>query len=251
MIETEILIVGQGLAGSSLAIALEHRGKNDFIVLDNDHETSSSMAAAGTINPVTGRQYVKSWIYEDLRPIFLHTYQTVNSLHHQDFFRNLPIIRTLRSIKEENMWLSRMEDEQYRRYLDFQKRNEELAPWIQPPQSFGEVKDAYQLNLRQLLPFLRNIWESENKFIVDKFDYEALIIQPQKLIYKDIKAKMIVFCEGHQVLHNPYFNQLPFDPVKGEALIIHLQEGFTKSVRDKIFITPIGNDLYWCGANYE
>jgi glycine oxidase len=250
VIKTNILIIGQGIAGTSLAVELERSGNHDFLILDNEYHASSSMAAAGTINPVTGRQYVKSWLYEDLKIVFEDTYSHLNHSEQVTFLKNLPIIRSLHSIKEENMWLARMEDAQYVNYLDFHTNLDKISSWIKPPQSFGEIKAAFQLQLRTLLPHLKKKWLVEKKYIDDKFEYGQLKISKNEIQYKDIVANKIVFCEGHQVVNNPYFNHLPFDPVKGEALIIHLPDGFDISVRDKIFITPLGDDLYWCGANY-
>jgi glycine oxidase len=246
---TEVIIVGQGIAGSALALELEKKGI-DFIILDPNHYGSSSMAAAGTINPITGRNYVKSWIFEDLKPVFKHTYSQLNEAPGEEFYKDLPIYRSLHSIKEENMWLSRKEDTQYDEYLDFHTSSDAFKGIINLPQSFGEIKGSHQVQLRALLPYLQKKWASQQKLINQDFDYNLLQIQENGVTYKDLQAEKIVFCEGHRVVHNPFFNHLPFDPVKGEALIIHLKEGFNVSLRDKIFITPIGHDLYWCGANY-
>jgi len=53
------LIIGQGIAGTMVAQTLEKAGKS-FLILEDDHAHSSSIVAAGTINPVTGRKYVKT-----------------------------------------------------------------------------------------------------------------------------------------------------------------------------------------------
>jgi glycine oxidase len=249
--ETRFILVGQGIAGTMLGLELERRGINDFLIIDNDHKASSSMAAAGTINPVTGRNYVKSWMFEDLRNVFIPNYSQLNNLTGENILQLLPVIRSLHSVKEENMWLSRMEDEQYQEYLGFESEIAGISQWIQRPQSYGIIKHAWQLQLRKLLPFFKSCWQNKGQLLTDIFDFEAIQILKNQVIYKDIKADKIIFCEGHGVVNNPFFNHLPFDPVKGEALIIYLKDGFTTSLRDKIFITPLGNDLYWCGANYE
>jgi len=65
-------------------------------------------------------------------------------------------------------------------------------------------------------------------------------------------AKNIVFCEGHKIKYNPYFNFLPIRGSKGEMLIIKaplLQEN--EIIKGPIFIVPIKNDLYWVGANFD
>ena len=48
----DYLIVGQGLAGSCMALQLLKRGKK-ILVIDQPHTNSSSMVAAGMFNPGT------------------------------------------------------------------------------------------------------------------------------------------------------------------------------------------------------
>ena len=48
----DILILGQGLAGTSLAINAISEGKT-VMVIDNGHQSAASMVAAGLVTPVT------------------------------------------------------------------------------------------------------------------------------------------------------------------------------------------------------
>src|SRR5687767_11017800 len=61
--QVDVLIVGQGLCGTMLSWFLHKEGKS-YVVVDNGSENSSSKVAAGIINPVTGRRYVRSWMVE-------------------------------------------------------------------------------------------------------------------------------------------------------------------------------------------
>ena len=55
MEETEVLIVGQGLAGTWLGWWL-YRSGISFKVIDQPNPDGASMRAAGLINPVTGQK---------------------------------------------------------------------------------------------------------------------------------------------------------------------------------------------------
>ena len=61
----DYLIVGQGIAGTLTAFQLLERNKK-ICIIDDGNKTSSSSVAAGMINPVTGRKYVKSWMIEKI-----------------------------------------------------------------------------------------------------------------------------------------------------------------------------------------
>ena len=51
MAKKKYLIIGQGIAGSVLALEMYHR-KMDFVVVDQPKLSSSSKIAAGVVNPV-------------------------------------------------------------------------------------------------------------------------------------------------------------------------------------------------------
>ena len=66
----DFLIVGQGLAGSILALNLQQRGKS-VLVIDNEHYGSASQVAAGLINPVNGHRLNLTDNFEQYWPVAL------------------------------------------------------------------------------------------------------------------------------------------------------------------------------------
>lgn len=210
------------------------------------------MVAAGTINPITGRNYVKTWMADDLWAKLEESYQQITDLLNQQILKPLPIIRSLHSIKEENTWLGRVHDVSYLKYISEKCDAGNISSQIEKPFSMGEIIGAQQLNVKKMLPAFKSYWQKKSAFVEDEMDYTQLENLGKTWKYKDISAENIVFCEGHKTYANPYFNHLSFDPVKGEALIIELQEPFDKSLRDKTFITPLGEGLHhWCGSGYS
>ena len=61
--KTEVLIIGQGISGTWLSYYLE-KNKVDHFVIDQADSQSASRQAGGLINPVTGRNKVKTWLAE-------------------------------------------------------------------------------------------------------------------------------------------------------------------------------------------
>jgi glycine/D-amino acid oxidase-like deaminating enzyme len=70
----DFIIVGQGLAGSAVALQLLER-KHRIMVIDNPSANHTSRIAAGLFNPVTGRKMVRSWMADILFP-YLHEFYT-------------------------------------------------------------------------------------------------------------------------------------------------------------------------------
>ncbi|HYD83061.1 MAG TPA: hypothetical protein VEA63_03390, partial [Opitutus sp.] len=71
-----LLIVGQGLAGTLLAWELERAGLT-FEIADEGHGRAASRVAAGIINPITGQRLVKSWRVDALLPVARATFRAI------------------------------------------------------------------------------------------------------------------------------------------------------------------------------
>ena len=82
MKKVDILIVGQGLAGSLLAWSLIQRGQT-VCVVDDKHPNAASRVAAGLINPITGRRLVKSWNIDRFYPVAAQQYKALEKTFSQ------------------------------------------------------------------------------------------------------------------------------------------------------------------------
>src|ERR1700744_3853017 len=71
---TDVLIIGQGICGTFLARELERAGLS-YLVIDESRPFTASKAAAGLINPVTGRRIVKTWMIDELLPFVQEGYR--------------------------------------------------------------------------------------------------------------------------------------------------------------------------------
>jgi glycine/D-amino acid oxidase-like deaminating enzyme len=88
------LIVGQGIAGAVLAWTLQRRGVVVHVA-DADFPHRSSSIAAGIINPVTGKRYVKTWRYDDFFPVAKSVYQTMEAQWGVPIWHDQTILRLL------------------------------------------------------------------------------------------------------------------------------------------------------------
>jgi glycine oxidase len=248
----DYLIVGQGLAGSLLTHRLLKVGAR-IAVIDQDHHKASSALAAGIVNPITGRRFVKSWRMDELLPFAKEVYAEIEDTLGQTFFKKKHVSMLFRLPETENNWMARSVEPDIVPYVadEFDQAAYEKV--------FGPLVGGveYQLAGRLEMNHLIKSWRSHLKSLVDyrteRFDYEALQIEADHVLYKDIKAKRIIFCEGPRGIHNPYFNYLPFNLAKGEVLMIRIP-GYPfedKMVKDGIFIVPLDNGLYWTGSSYD
>ncbi len=259
MKKVDFIIVGQGLAGSVLAYLLLKKGQN-VVVIDNytvGGKKSSSQIAAGVINPITGMRFVKTWRIDEFLPSARSLYLEIENVLDIKLWHERLIFRNLRNIEEENNWLLRNTFPDYLSYCS--KTDPSVLAYqesqFKPFYALAAVKNGAQVNLPALVEHFRLYFEKKQILLIEHFDISKLFISTEQVVYKSIKATKIIFCEGVNAMKNPYFNHLPFNPDKGELLLVripHLNMNYI--FKNKMAIVPLHDteggqkDLYWVGA---
>ena len=119
--------------------------------------------------------------------------------------------------------------------------------------SYSKVLHAGNIDMTTFLDATKNYISKQYQLIEESFDYNDFKQTEKGVEYKSVSAKNIIFCEGHLISKNPYFNWIPFKPAKGEVLTITCNDFHLKnSIFNKgFFIMPLGNNTYKVGATYE
>jgi glycine oxidase len=249
--ETDFLIIGQGLAGTLLAYELMQSG-NDVQVIDNQHFEAATAVAGGLINPITGRRIVKTEQIDELLPFAKATYQSLEKYLNIKLWQEQKVLWSLSTIKEENDWYVRASQVGIKDYVVAEPELKDILTKVKNITSFGEVRHAAQVNISLLISAFAKKLLSENRLLLEKFDFDALTIQADCIIYKNIKAKKIIFCEGHRGRFNPLFQGLNFAVAKGEALIIKAEDlPNDRVLKNNITVCPLPDGAFWVGSNYE
>jgi glycine/D-amino acid oxidase-like deaminating enzyme len=247
--QTEYLIIGQGVSGTFLSYYLKRENKS-FLVIDNNYWNSPSKIAAGIINPVTGRRLVTVWMVEEVLPFAWKAYQEIG---HElgitaisqktiiDFFPN-PFMR--------ESFLQKIETGD--KYVHAFPEQNHFNAFFNYELGCGEIRPVYTAHLEMLLPAWRRLLQEGNNLLEEDFDRTQLMLEADKVYYKDITAKKIIFCDGTSSFENPFFKQLPFAPNKGEALVVRIPDLPDNHIYKKgMMIVPMAEkDLFWVGASY-
>ncbi len=253
MKQADFVIVGQGVAGTLLAHFLEENGQTVFVV-DQYSANAASQVAAGIINPITGRRYVKSWRADELIPFAVQTYRSLEKKLGVAIFHPRNIIRTLFNQGEENDWLARTGDPGYQPYMLDQAVLDDYATKTVLAYNYGEVTRSGQTDLAQLTEAYRSRLRSRGWLLEGEFNYRQLDLSSSRVRYADkAEAAQIIFAEGYPGSANPYFSYLPFGGAKGEVLVVRIPNAdFEKILKHRVFIVPLSEpDLYWVGSTYD
>ena len=245
--QVDYLIIGQGLAGSLLSWELIQQGCS-ILLIDNQKENASQIAA-GVINPITGMRLVKNKDIDTLLPSATQTYQELSEFFQQDFYIEKPMLRILRNEKEVDKFHQRIQNQDYRHYL--QTELKPATKSIHAPLGIMQQKQTGYLLTQKLLRCLKNFLQEKQSYQATQFEYQDLQIN-NGINWQDISAKKIIFCEGYQAIHNPWFNYLPFQLAKGEILTLTAKQILPSTMLNYgHWFIPLNKYQFRTGATFD
>mgnify|MGYP000081289561 FL=1 len=249
MIEKDYIIVGLGIAGITLCEQLQNNGKS-FVVIDNGAEGSTAKSG-GVFNPTVLKRFTAAWNASAFYPVAVNYYKTLSGKLGKDFFVETPIFRIFKSVEEQNNWSVACDKKELQQFLssEFIKNTD---PAVNAPFGFGKVLGTAQIQTDILLSEYRNLLLKANNLLAEVFQYNAVFQKENKVIYRNISAKKIIFAEGAQAVENPFFPKHTLIGNKGEYLIIKAPELKLKALlKGPVYVIPLGNDQYKVGATYS
>ena len=245
----DVIIVGFGLAGLSMAASLEASG-HSFIIID-DPKGGSSKRAAGIYNPTILKRYTMAWQGPELLDNALSFYRQLEYKLGDTFLYPLPIARIFSSVSEQNQWMVASDKKQFSPFLT-PTIHTKAPETIRAPFGYGHVTGVGRLAIPKLLSTFRNKCLTSEQYLAVPFDYSELQNQNDRVQYQSIEAKHIIFCEGAKARHNPYFSWLPLRGAHGDMLQIEASELDPDRIwKSRLFVVPQGDNIYWVGASFN
>ncbi len=247
----DFLIVGQGVAGSVLAWTLDQRGCS-VLLADDPALPSASAVAAGIVNPLTGRKLVHTWKADELFP-FLHQFYTdIEKQLAVQFFHPKNIYRPFRSSAEQTDYSALLADPDVQQYVSESVDNQTYSPYINNPFGGLEVTQSGWVDLTEFVRIIKGYFIRKNQYFEGNFDFSDLIIKGNHTKWKDIDIHKVIFCDGVLARENPFFDWLPYNPVKGQILTATVENySITTIVNQGLFILPVRPGLVRIGATYS
>jgi glycine oxidase len=248
--KVDFIIVGQGLAGSTLAMQLLNRGKS-ILVVDEPQKNHCSSVAAGLFNPITGMGIVKTWMAE---PIFseLHQFYTAtqSALGEKFFFPQL-LYRPFTSIEEQNNWMAKSADHSNHDFLEKIFIDSHWGDHLHDPFGGILVKQAGFLDVPAFLFAVRRKLIESESYVSENFDWSEVAFESDSVRYKEMEAGKVISCSGAENL-SPFFDWLPIRKLKGETITIRLNEAPRAIYNKGIYVVPTSNQgTYKVGSTYN
>ncbi|MFK8060192.1 MAG: NAD(P)/FAD-dependent oxidoreductase [Polaribacter sp.] len=247
--KVDYIIVGLGLAGLAFCEELLAANKT-FVVFEDDSQTSS-LVAGGVYNPVILKRFTPVWNAKEQLEIALPFYEKLEEKLQIKIDEKFIIKKAFKSIEDQNNWFEALDKPKLKDYLD-PKLDTKNYKSVISDFSFGNVNEAGRIDTKKLVESYRKYLKDKKIIYLENFDYQQIELLKEGILYKNIEANRIVFCEGFGIKQNPYFNYLPLNEAKGELITIHapdLEINFL--LKSTLFILPLGNHYYKVGATFN
>ena len=250
IIKNKYLIIGQGLTGTLLTWNLLQQG-HEVTLIDENHKYASSKIAAGLINPITGRRFVKSWMIDELLPVAKTMYQNIEKQENIKIYHERDFMWVLENAGDENEFSRREGDEMYAPYIDENKEVSSFVDNIKNANHRKFIRQSVQVDIAKLIQHFQEKWIAEKRIRIEKFEHHLLSHHSNGITYKDIEANKIIFCEGNRATQNPYFKDLHFNISKGEVLIVKIPKLKSEMIiKNGVTIAPLEEELFWVGSTF-
>jgi glycine oxidase len=227
-VRADVLIVGQGLAGTWLAWECERAGIS-FAIADRGDAAGSTAVAAGILNPITGRRFVKSWRVDTLLPAARTAYREFEATLGVPLWHELRVRRLF------------ADEEERRIFAD--KKPEALAPFVGAIDEDGFwIEGAARVDLLGMLKAVKERWQAQGRWIERLVDVEA----------EAANYEWVIDCSGWTAARSEKWRFVPWEFSTGEAIEIAIK-GLDPEVafNRRHWLLPIRQDVAWVGATHE
>lgn len=277
----DILIVGAGIAGTTLALELQQRGAKIGII-DAFNPFSSSRVAAGMMNPMVPRNVQKTWHCDELFPKVFEYYGDWEQKMSAKFIHAIPTLQVHKNESHTKNWTKRSREKGFTQHLTpvepvalgNSHSIENSTPYGVPlPYGAAITVLSGKLDVSVFLEcaqrYLRDLGVN---WITEQFDYSKLNLKENCYTYSVIvdsnngsntsleartengilKFKKLVFAQGVGMFENPWFNFLPLNATGGDLITLefeNLPQNFI--LKRKEWLVPIGNKRWIGGSTYH
>ena len=193
----------------------------------------------------------KTWLADELFPYLHSFYPEKERLLKSGFFHPKPIYVPFDSIEKQNNWLGASANTKYEGFINGfvgDKYSNSLK------NHFGgmELAQSGFVDTRAYLGTAAAHFRERGILINQKISVADLALFDDHVEWEGGKFRKVIFCDGPQNAENPFFNWLDYRRVKGEILLIELEEEtFEHIINRGCWVIPVGNKQYKVGSTYD
>ena len=240
----DVIIIGQGLAGTVLSITLQQRGKR-VVVFDVPLAGRASEVAAGLVNPVALRRTVLTWRASEMLAIAGAFYRDLGLKYDQVFWHPMPLVAVFPTAQEAGIWQLRTKDADTARFVRIDTTAHQVLDALPQPYGRGIIDRCAWVDVRAMLAAHRAVLQAEGALREVRIDQAVITHYADGVGVLDCTAPLVVHCGG------PFASAPGLVPVKGEGLTVRIPGlQLDRIVHRGVFLLPMGNEVYRVGSTF-
>ena len=240
----DVIIIGQGLAGTVLSTTLQQRGKR-VVVFDVPLAGRASEVAAGLVNPVSLRRTVLTWRASEMLAIAGAFYRDLGLQYDQVFWHPMPLVAVFPTAQEAGIWQLRTKDADTARFVRMDTTAHQVLDALPQPYGRGIIDRCAWVDVRAMLGAHRAVLRAEGALREVRIDHAAITHYADGVGVLDCTAPQVVHCGG------PFASAPGLVPVKGEGLTVRIPGlQLDRIVHRGVFLLPMGNEVYRVGSTF-
>jgi glycine/D-amino acid oxidase-like deaminating enzyme len=251
----ELLVVGQGLAGSLLAWDLIERGAN-FRILDGQLAHAAHRASAGMINPVSGPKRNRPWAWDSYFPLAARRYRELEK--HFDLkaplLHDLELLACFRDAADRERSLPRIAAREHGKFIAALHEPGLFAPAIADEFGSYELRGGLRFDVREFVALSTEEFRRRGLLIEDEFEPAELAVRSEGLIWKGWRAEQLVLATGYRAAATPWFADIPWRISRGETIDLALETEAPlprNGVNRKEWLLGVAEDRARVGALFD
>ena len=185
----DYLIVGQGIAGSVMAMTLVEQHQSVYLV-DSPKPNTSSRIAAGIMNPITGKRMTLTWEAESFFLEAIAFYSRMEERFGDNFLFEKPIVRIFSSVAEQNDWTGKCQDKKYTGFIKSGALDHGSYTGVETPYGSMQVTGGGRLDTNLFLDNVRSYFIDKNQFVESEVEMSDVKTENGKVTWKNITANL-------------------------------------------------------------
>lgn len=242
----DTIIVGQGLAGTTLAWLLIEAGQR-VLIIDAGEPVSASRITPGLITPITGRRLVPVPGHDEMQAAAETYYMRIGARIGRTLYRRHPAIRLFANADQQLEWARGKHDPAVQPHLLLPQPQPLLIDGIADTTHGGFAMHGAQVDVAAYLDASRAHIAVETAKLGWADD---VVFDRDVITVRGHSARRVISCEGFGAMHNPYFAKLPFQHAKGEILSLRFTTAMPRlSLHRGLWLAPTTEpDVFRAGS---
>jgi len=245
---TNNLIVGQGLAGTTLAWRLQQANQSLVIVDRNDGPTASRVSA-GLVTPWTGRRMTQSLDYQEDWDEATSFYRNIEAQLGQMLFSEQSMVRVFVNRSEEAVFEQRQEQAAAGQLESWSGRVQQGGPEI----TGCRMQPAGRLDVKKYLQASIDWFSEHGQWHQVDLDLPGgLEVFPDRVVVPqlELSADRVIFCQG--AVNNPWFEGVPNNASRGDIINVQIDNyQMSDVVHHSVWLAPEADGSLTAGSTYD